>query len=185
VRSRRTLHVGGALAGTDGNARRGAACQGVPGGAQPCGPGGRGKTAAGHRGRWPRSDRPGWWPEPGGLTVSGYPAAPPAACASPRSRARTSDSRNRRWPPGVRMLLMRPDAAHRVTVFGSTRKRAATSPGVRRRSLFPSTLRSSCSAVLKCLLSVAKNTRLIAYFRKIGRECSVPSRLTALAPGVA
>jgi hypothetical protein len=37
------------------------------------------------------------------------------------------------------MLLMRPDAAHRVTVFGSTRNSAATSPGVRRRSLLPST----------------------------------------------
>ena len=28
------------------------------------------------------------------------------------------------------MLVMRPDAAQRVTVFGSTRNRAATSPGV-------------------------------------------------------
>jgi len=37
------------------------------------------------------------------------------------------------------MLLMRPDAAQRVTVFGSTRKRAATSPGVSSRSLLPST----------------------------------------------
>jgi hypothetical protein len=67
----------------------------------------------------------------------------PEACGSPRSRARTSDSRNRRCPPGVLMLLMRPEAAHRVTVFGSTRKRAATSPGVRSRSLFPSTLHPS------------------------------------------
>lgn len=32
------------------------------------------------------------------------------------------------------MLLIRPAAAHRVTVFGSTRKSAATSPGVSRRS---------------------------------------------------
>jgi hypothetical protein len=36
------------------------------------------------------------------------------------------------------MLLIRPDAAHRVTVFGSTLKSAATSPGVSRRSLLPS-----------------------------------------------
>ncbi len=43
-------------------------------------------------------------------------------------------------PPGVRMLLMRPDAAQRVTVFGSTRNRAATSPGVSSRSLLPSIL---------------------------------------------
>ena len=60
----------------------------------------------------------------------------PSASESPRSSARTSDSRNRRWPPGVRMLPMRPDAAQRVTVFGSTRNRLATSPGVRRRSRF-------------------------------------------------
>jgi len=32
------------------------------------------------------------------------------------------------------MLLIRPAAAHRVTVFGSTRNSAATSPGVSRRS---------------------------------------------------
>ena len=37
------------------------------------------------------------------------------------------------------MLVMRPEAAQRVTVFGSTRNSAATSPGVRRRSLLPST----------------------------------------------
>ena len=38
------------------------------------------------------------------------------------------------YPPGVRMLWIRPAAAHRVTVFGSTRNRAATSPGVSSRS---------------------------------------------------
>jgi hypothetical protein len=72
----------------------------------------------------------------------GYEAAGCPSCEtslSPRSRARTSDSRNLRCPPGVRMLVMRPDAAHRVTVFGSTRNRAATSPGVSSRSLLPST----------------------------------------------
>ncbi len=37
------------------------------------------------------------------------------------------------------MLVMRPEAAQRVTVFGSTRNSAATSPGVSRRSLLPST----------------------------------------------
>jgi hypothetical protein len=36
------------------------------------------------------------------------------------------------------MLLIRPDAAHLVTVFGSTLKSAATSPGVSKRSLVPS-----------------------------------------------
>src|SRR2546429_6422134 len=53
---------------------------------------------------------------------------------SPSSSARTSDSRNRRCPPGVRILPIRPAAAHRVTVFGSTRNSAATSPGVSRRA---------------------------------------------------
>ncbi|GAA1104595.1 hypothetical protein GCM10009642_49030 [Nocardiopsis metallicus] len=58
---------------------------------------------------------------------------------SPSRRARTSDSRKRRCPPGVRMLLIRPEAAQRVTVLGSTRKSEATSPGVNRRSLARST----------------------------------------------
>jgi len=58
---------------------------------------------------------------------------------APRSSARTSDSLNRRWPPGVRILPIRPDAAQRVTVLGSTRNRVATSPGVSSRSLLPST----------------------------------------------
>jgi hypothetical protein len=40
------------------------------------------------------------------------------------------------------MLLMRPAAAQRVTVFGSTRNKAATSPGVSRRSLVLSTFSS-------------------------------------------
>ncbi len=40
-------------------------------------------------------------------------------------------------PPGVRMEPMRPADAQRVTVFGSTRNRAATSPGVSSRSLLP------------------------------------------------
>ena len=40
------------------------------------------------------------------------------------------------------MLVIRPEAAQRVTVFGSTRNRAATSPGVSRRSLLPSTFQS-------------------------------------------
>jgi hypothetical protein len=37
------------------------------------------------------------------------------------------------------MLVIRPEAAQRVTVFGSTRNSAATSPGVSKRSLLPST----------------------------------------------
>ena len=49
-------------------------------------------------------------------------------------RSLTSDSRNLRCPPGVRIDPMRPDAAHLVTVFGSTRNIRATSPGVSNRS---------------------------------------------------
>ena len=46
----------------------------------------------------------------------------------------TSDSRNRRWPPGVRIDPIRPAEAQRVTVFGSTLNISATSPGVSNRS---------------------------------------------------
>ena len=46
----------------------------------------------------------------------------------------TSDSRNLRCPPGVRMDPMRPADAQRVTVFGSTLNISATSPGVSNRS---------------------------------------------------
>jgi hypothetical protein len=71
--------------------------------------------------------------------MRGEGAGTPCAAAagfgpSWRSSSRISDSRKRRWPPGVRMLLIRPAAAQRVTVFGSTRKRLATSPGVSSRS---------------------------------------------------
>jgi len=50
------------------------------------------------------------------------------------SRALTSDSRNLRCPPGVRIDPMRPADAHLVTVFGSTLNMSATSPGVSNRS---------------------------------------------------
>ena len=46
----------------------------------------------------------------------------------------TSDSRNRRCPPGVRIDPIRPAEAQRVTVFGSTLNISATSPGVSNRS---------------------------------------------------
>jgi threo-3-hydroxy-L-aspartate ammonia-lyase len=51
------------------------------------------------------------------------------------------------------MLVMRPEAAQRVTVFGSTRNRAATSPGVSNRSLLPSTI-SPLRLSPSCLRSV-------------------------------
>jgi len=63
------------------------------------------------------------------------------------------------------MLLMRPDAAHRVTVFGSTRKSAATSPGVRRRSLLPSTFTPPIS-VSEHVFSVAKTSVYFLVFPK-------------------
>jgi hypothetical protein len=59
-----------------------------------------------------------------------------AGVVSEASSARTSASRNRRCPPGVRIEPIRPAEAHRVTVFGSTRNSAATSPGVSKRSVF-------------------------------------------------
>ena len=64
------------------------------------------------------------------------------------------------------MLLMRPDAAHRVTVFGSTRKSAATSPGVRRRSLLPSTDLPLLISVSEHVFSVAKTSVYFLVFPK-------------------
>jgi hypothetical protein len=84
---------------------------------------------------------------------------------SPRSSARTSDSRNLRCPPGVRMLVMRPEAAHLVTVFGSTRKSAATSPGVSRRSLLPSTFSTPPTVSLKPPVRCPSSLALNEYFR--------------------
>src|ERR1022692_4757062 len=46
------------------------------------------------------------------------------------SRARTSASGYRRWPPSVRTEVSLPSLAQRVTVLGSTRNIAATSAGV-------------------------------------------------------
>src|SRR6516162_719429 len=96
-------------------------------------------------------------------TLDAYQDVAALPAESPRSNARTSDSRNLRCPPGVLMLLMRPDAAHRVTVFGSTRKRAATSPGVSRRSLLPSTFHPSCLRFGACL-QCRENIRLLPRF---------------------
>lgn len=47
------------------------------------------------------------------------------------------------------MLLILPAAAQRVTVFGSTRKRAATSPGVNKRSVVLSTMLPLCPALVR------------------------------------
>src|ERR1700734_2174511 len=98
----------------------------------------------------------------------GYSAGWPSAVASlsPRSSARTSDSRNRRCPPGVRMLVIRPDAAQRVTVFGSTRNRAATSPGVSSLLLFPSTFHL-LSTRSEYDPSLATNECFLPRFREI------------------
>jgi len=51
-------------------------------------------------------------------------------CGIPASKARTSVSRYRRWPPRVLMDVNFPAFAQRVTVFGSTRNIVATSAGV-------------------------------------------------------
>lgn len=67
------------------------------------------------------------------------------------------------------MLLIRPDAAHRVTVFGSTLKSAATSPGVSKRSLVPSIVIYSlslmvCPQVSQKLANLATNGSFIPRF---------------------
>jgi hypothetical protein len=69
------------------------------------------------------------------------------------------------------MLVMRPEAAQRVTVFGSTRNSAATSPGVSKRSLLPSTFSSDCP--LKPRLgpsSLALNEYFLPRFLEIGQR---------------
>lgn len=53
------------------------------------------------------------------------------------NNASTSCAKYRRCPPAVRMEVSRPLMAHRVTVFGSTRNRWATSDGVRSRATSP------------------------------------------------
>ena len=63
------------------------------------------------------------------LGAASGPLRPGSAFApSWRSRSRISDSRKRRCPPGVRMLLIRPAAAQRVTVFGSTAEKGGDLP---------------------------------------------------------
>src|SRR5436190_19301479 len=56
------------------------------------------------------------------------------SCSICSRQRRISDARNRRWPPRVRMAVIFPARAQRVTVFGFTRKRAATSAGVKSAS---------------------------------------------------
>ena len=78
------------------------------------------------------------------------------------------------------MLLIRPDAAHRVTVLGSTRKRAATSPGVSRRSLLSSTLFASHALPVMpvpVVPSVPANGGFDPDFRKIA-ICVVSGQLS-------
>src|SRR5437764_8284312 len=52
-----------------------------------------------------------------------------SSLCSPRER--TSEARNRRWQPSVRIDVSFPERAQRLTVFGLTRKRTATSAGVK------------------------------------------------------
>jgi len=73
------------------------------------------------------------------------------------------------------MLVMRPEAAQRVTVFGSTRNSAATSPGVSKRSLLPSTF--SLLRLAPCEpsrhqgpSSLALNEYFLPRFLEIGRR---------------
>src|SRR6478609_5835878 len=90
---------------------------------------------------------------------------------SSATRVLTSDSRNLRCPPGVRIDPIRPADAHRVTVFGSTLKIRATSPGVSNRS-------GVCMATT-CLQSGARQFHvgtLAGYLRRTDvNRCSVSS----------
>ena len=81
------------------------------------------------------------------------------------------------------MLLMRPDAAHRVTVFGSTRKSAATSPGVSRRSLLPSTFHPSYLR-FRSMPSVSRKHPFTSLFsQKMSHWCWL-SASRATGPGL-
>jgi len=87
------------------------------------------RKASGSGRAWPGTDRPR--PAGGVQAVDSDESTVRSA-----SRPLTSDSRNLRCPPGVRMDPMRPADAHRVTVLGSTLNIRATSPGVSSRSGF-------------------------------------------------
>jgi hypothetical protein len=69
------------------------------------------------------------------------------------------------------MLVIRPEAAQRVTVFGSTRNSDATSPGVSRRSLLPSTFSPlrlvSLVPPVRCPSSLALNEYFLPRFLEI------------------
>jgi hypothetical protein len=69
------------------------------------------------------------------------------------------------------MLLIRPAAAQRVTVFGSTRNKLATSPGVSRRS------RDSTMTIP----SVAKAPRRLRSLVLPARQMSAPAHSVAFA----
>jgi hypothetical protein len=63
------------------------------------------------------------------------------------------------------MLLIRPEAAHLVTVLGSTLKSAATSPGVSKRSLLPSIV--FYSLVPEGLSASVAETRELSHKRQL------------------
>src|SRR5439155_12373767 len=52
------------------------------------------------------------------------------SCSICSRQRRISEARKRRWPPRVRIAVILPARAQRVTVFGFTRNSAATSAGV-------------------------------------------------------
>src|SRR5258707_5762620 len=81
-------------------------------------------------------------------------------CGMPASRARTSVSRYRRWPPRVLMDVSFPAFAHRVTVLGSTRNIVATSAGVSsgsasgvRADIMTASPPGPCLAILRLICS--------------------------------
>ena len=75
----------------------------------------------------------------------------------PFRSARTSDSRNLRWPPGVLVEPSFPASAQRLTVFGSTRNSAPTSAGV--------SSRSNVTGVLSLFMLVLSRFRVVRVVR--------------------
>ena len=64
----------------------------------------------------------------------GFPTYDSWSVSNCSRQRRISDARKRRWPPSVRIAVILPARAQRVTVFGLTRNSAATSAGVRSAS---------------------------------------------------
>lgn len=115
---------------------------------------------------------------------SGQAVGESAGVARSASSARTSDSRNRRCPPGVRMDPIHPLDAHLATVLGSTRNISATWCGVSSRSVFSlvtlRTYRRAPSSITDMFAHTAPTTFLTqSHIYAATTTCAPPVRISA------